>query len=267
MGNTTQPTILDNNTCVYCGTKLDSKTKTKEHVIARKFIPKGKLNNQWNLIANACIGCNECKGILEDDISAITMQYKSKDSSLTKEAQRKGKGSTNKLTGKKVLDSLGTSTSDYDIARIPYDIIGTAQCKVWRVYKLAKAHIIAFYYLTTYNKKINSGNILTDPFYYIIVSNRLNWGNSLNTIFASIVYDWNIIFNKDTAKGYFKTTIKKQPNINCHSWALEWNKNFRIIGFFGKPEKQLIGIFKKTYTNNLYSKGKILDKNDDIMFT
>jgi hypothetical protein len=39
-----------------------------------KFVPKGTLENQWNLILNACRNCNGRKADLENDISAITMQ-------------------------------------------------------------------------------------------------------------------------------------------------------------------------------------------------
>jgi hypothetical protein len=60
--------------CPYCGVALSKENSTKEHVLARKFVPKGTLNNQWNLILNACRCCNNSKSDLEDDISAITMQ-------------------------------------------------------------------------------------------------------------------------------------------------------------------------------------------------
>ena len=42
-------------------------------MIGRRFVPKGKLNNQWNLIVRVCIKCNNKKSDLEDDISAISM--------------------------------------------------------------------------------------------------------------------------------------------------------------------------------------------------
>ncbi len=35
------------------------------------------------------------------------------------------------------------------------------------------------------------------------------------------------------ADGFFKIAIRRHPTAECWSWALEWNKNYRIIGFFG----------------------------------
>ena len=48
-----KPILLDNITCVYCGNELTPQTVTKEHVVGRRFVPKGSLNQQWNLIVCA----------------------------------------------------------------------------------------------------------------------------------------------------------------------------------------------------------------------
>lgn len=61
--------------CPYRGAVLSDATRTKEHVIGRKFIPRGKLNGRWNLILNVRSACdNNTKSGLEDDISAISRQ-------------------------------------------------------------------------------------------------------------------------------------------------------------------------------------------------
>lgn len=70
----TKPVRLHNVVCPYCGATLASDSTTKEHVVGRKFVPKGPLENEWNLILNACRPCNNQKADLEHDISAITMQ-------------------------------------------------------------------------------------------------------------------------------------------------------------------------------------------------
>jgi hypothetical protein len=38
-----------------------------------------------------------------------------------------------------------------------------------------------------------------------------------------------------TADGFLKVAIRRKPNADCWSWALEWNENMRVIGFFGDP--------------------------------
>lgn len=38
------------------------------------------------------------------------------------------------------------------------------------------------------------------------------------------------------ADGYFKAAIRRHPDAVCWSWALEWNENVRLIGFFGERD-------------------------------
>src|SRR5689334_12269149 len=64
---------LNNITCPYCGIDLVQQNAIKEHVVGRRFVPKGKLAHSWNLILQACRQCNEKKSDLEDDISAISL--------------------------------------------------------------------------------------------------------------------------------------------------------------------------------------------------
>lgn len=61
--------------CAYCGAAFSRPSDGEaEHVIGRRFVPKGTLAAQWNLIVRACGPCNDHKADLENDISAITMQ-------------------------------------------------------------------------------------------------------------------------------------------------------------------------------------------------
>lgn len=60
-----------------------------------------------------------------------------------------------------------------------------------------------------------------------------DWGNSLHKAFMRAVVKWEPRWVGNTADGYFKSIIRKHPSAECWSWALEWNKNFRVIGFFG----------------------------------
>src|ERR1700724_1650675 len=102
------PVRLNNRSCPYCGQELSAEISTDDHVIGRRFVPKGSLNNSWNLILKACAECNNLKSDLEDDISAITMQPdcfgRSPDTSVQQEALRKGK-SRSRRTGRPVSAS------------------------------------------------------------------------------------------------------------------------------------------------------------------
>lgn len=103
--------VLDNITCPYCGIELDESNNTKEHVVGRRFVPKGSLNGDWNLIVRACQKCNSNKSFLENDISAITLSGKlwfgteDSDENTKQEAQRKAKNSISNKTRKPVIHS------------------------------------------------------------------------------------------------------------------------------------------------------------------
>ncbi len=51
------------------------------------------------------------------------------------------------------------------------------------------------------------------------------------------VVEWPPILQLVTAKGFFKFIIRGRPNATCCSWALEWNKNHRIVGFWGEEKE------------------------------
>jgi len=48
------------------------------------------------------------------------------------------------------------------------------------------------------------------------------------------VHDWKTRVICSAAHGFYRITIKRHPTEVCWSWALEWNKNYRIIGLFGE---------------------------------
>jgi hypothetical protein len=62
---------LRNYNYIYCCRLLTKATHTREHVIGRNFVPRRTLD--INLIAWACVQCNNDKSDLEDDISLISM--------------------------------------------------------------------------------------------------------------------------------------------------------------------------------------------------
>jgi hypothetical protein len=130
---TNSPIVLENLTCTYCGTSFARVGYTKEHVIGRRFVPKGKLNKHWNLIVRACESCNTRKSDLEDDLSSIFMQP----------------------------------------------------------------------------------------------------DNPEMRAFLRSVTDWEPRLFVVTADSYFKLALRRHPSVECWSWALEWNRHHRLVGFFG----------------------------------
>ncbi len=163
---------LKNKTCIYCGTSQVADSTTWEHVIGRRFVPKGTLNGRWNLIAQCCSPCNGKKADLENDISAILLQangfgeWPIDDPQLTQEAIRKGK-SKHRSTGQSVKDSRSKLSVPIEMdarSRLTFGLVGPPQLDSARAAQLAWYHVTAFTYLTTFDTKTSKGRFPSGAF-------------------------------------------------------------------------------------------------------
>lgn len=93
--------------------------------------------------------------------------------------------------------------------------------------------MMAFFYFITFNEKTKQGGFWTDGFYPLSEAHHGDWGNSLHKAFMKAVAGWEARWLGITADGFFKSIIRKHPNTACWSWAVEWNENYRVVGFFG----------------------------------
>lgn len=61
----------------------------------------------------------------------------------------------------------------------------------------------------------------------------------------------------EAADGFYEVAIRKHPTADCWSWALEWNHNLRIVGFFGDMEaaRQIVSTFSPIETQALPCEG------------
>ena len=277
--------ILKNITCPYCGDILRDDDNTKEHVIGRRFIPKGKLDGCWNLIVRACEKCNSDKSHLENDISAITLAGKlwfSSDGSEEKvraEAQRKSK-SVSKKTGKSVLHSQEELNFEGPFpsgVTIKCSMVGPPQIEGDRLYELARLQMMAFFYFITFNCETNKGGFWPVGFHPLSVVHYEDWGNSLQKAFMSAVANWEPRLIGNTADGYFRSIIRRHPSAECWSWAVEWNKNYRVVGFFGsrRSAEEIVKSFQPPEMTNLVNVDNLhlryrsevkLAEEDDLLF-
>lgn len=239
------PTLLENITCVYCGKTLRDGEITKEHVIGRRFVPKGKLNGQWNLIVRACRDCNKTKSDFEDDLSAISMQsdawgrHAQPDQILANEAKRKAEKSTCRVTGKRIKDSAAKFRIKAQVSpnfNMTLDMSAPPQAYPLRVYQLSRLQLMAFFYFITYDNDRKKGGFWPGFFFPFLVAPRSDWGNSVHKGFMNAVRNWDPKFLIVTADGFFKATIRRLSTSICWSWAIEWNHQYRIVGFFGERE-------------------------------
>jgi hypothetical protein len=224
---------------------LTKESGRKEHVVGRRFVPKGSLAGQWNLIIKACADCNLAKSNLEDDISAITLtrrawfQSQAYDEPVLLETQRKAENSISRKTRKPVKNSeeqLNLEIPFGSGGMFKFGLISPPQIESTRVYELAEAQLVAFFYCLTFNEETQKGGWWPGGFYPVTESHCRDWGNSIQRSFMHAVASWEPICIGNTANDFFKVIIRKHPQDACYSWALEWNNSHRVVGFFGDRE-------------------------------
>lgn len=158
-----------------------------------------------------------------------------------KEAKRKGKKCISRLTGKPVKESYVNLKIKVPFApgvEFSFDLTSPPQMLSDRIFDLALFQIRAFFYFVTYNKETRRGGFWPGSFFPILESLPTDWGNPLHRAFMDAVVTWEPRFFGISADEFFKVIIRRHPKPEtlCWSWALEWNRKYRVIGFFGEQE-------------------------------
>lgn len=235
--------VLRNVSCVYCGRQFDVELpSTKEHVIARRFVPRGCFDGQWNLILNACSQCNGDKADLENDISAITMMpdaggnYAINDERLRAEAARKAPKARSRRTRKVVAESHERLEvkGAFGPATFTFNFVAPAQIEEERLFRLAHYHFRGFFYWITYQEETHRGGFVRGGFFPVVAARRADWGSPRLRWFMDLVRKWDVRVHAIGADGFFKLLIRRHPEgLPVWSWAIEWNHAMRIVGFAG----------------------------------
>jgi hypothetical protein len=193
-----RPVVLRNRTCGYCGRNLltNDVAWNKEHVIGRGFVPKGSLENQWNVIFRTCLSCNGRKSDLEDDISAITMQpdgfghfHQFDHPLLVDEALRKGTESVSRITGRRVGSSQEHFTHRFKGGPMTLEVsyVSPPQIDEHRIAELAHFHVTGFLYWLLYNKQKQVGGFIDARFYFLSSAPQSDWGNKVHRAFMHLL--------------------------------------------------------------------------------
>jgi hypothetical protein len=261
-------------------------SSNKDHVIGQKFVPTGALNGCWNLLVRSCRKCNSEKSYLENDISAITLNClhrfgtPEQASEIRDETARKVTGSVSRMTHRPVAESeqeLSASGMLAPGAEISFGMVAPPQIDGGRVFQLARLHLMAFFYLITYDRAAQRGRFWPGSCAPINYAHLRDWGNQQQRWFMSVVSGWDDRCVCITANGFFKVAIRRNPNAECWAWALEWNKSYRVIGFFGalEPIKEfartlppLVGRPIGSDSESIWTMREEvpLDDQDDILF-
>lgn len=241
-----QPQVLKNSQCVYCGCTFGKETKfNTDHVIGKNVVPWNSFAaNDWNLFVRSCLACNNRKSALENEISAITLQsgigQKHADAELEEAARRKARKAPSTATGKLVKDSVGSETIAGNLfpeASISFGFVVPVQLSPTSVSHLAWAHVTAFFYAITYNERTRRSGWPPGPLTWMHFGPSSDWGSLLFASFADRTKLWLPRVLGNAAKGYFRIVMKrKDEQTLLWSFALEWNKSYRVIGFFGDKD-------------------------------
>lgn len=189
---------LKNRTCAYCGAQFcKTLMHTDEHVIGRKFVPKGSLAGMWNLVVFACKKCNDEKCDLENDISVISMLPDSQispdkiDPLVATEVRRKAPGSISRRTGKPVMDSTESVQlkGQFGVASITLNFVCPPQIDHARICELARFHVQAFFYQISFDTQTRTGRFLFGDFHLWSVAPYSDWGNSKMSWFTAQMPD------------------------------------------------------------------------------
>ena len=263
-----QPTVLDNGTCPYCAAVFgDECPGTKEHVVGRRFVPKGKMAEAWNLIFQACEKCNGLKADLENDISVISMHVdptgiEPADAALMRaEIDRRATKTLSRNTRKPVSEgekplvlkgAFGPATMTFTLNMPP-------QVTEKRLFDLACFQMLGFFYFLTYRPLDRRGNWWGDGFHPLLAVRRSDWGNPVIRWFEEITKHRREILHVQTAAGFYKAWIREMNDKpNLWAWAIEWNQGLRLVGFFGdEAEAITLGQSRPTIkTKTIHNDGK-----------
>jgi len=232
-------TRLQNKNCPYCGRDLEETGSTKEHVVGRRFVPRGTLNQQWNLILHACGDCNRLKATLEDELSALSMYPslvgpRDPDGAIAvRDMGRKTRGSTGRRADRDV-QRFGIGGQMGPGISVRFGLVAPPSPPPDHIRVLARFQMAGFFYWITYDGTRQTGGFWVGDFKMANWTGRTDWGNPVQNAFAKSVSVWQPRLVVETAEGFFKGTIRRDPSAACWGWAVEWNKNYRAIGFFGE---------------------------------
>ena len=115
-----------------------------------------------------------------------------------------------------------------------FSYVGPPNADENRIAELARFQVVGLLYWLTYDEDRHMGGFVEGDFYPLRSALRSDWGNALHRGFMQRVATWENKLVGHTAGGYFQVAIRKMKDMPCWSWALEWNRNIRAIGFLGE---------------------------------
>jgi hypothetical protein len=245
-----------NQYCFYCGIYVGPGSEipsNKEHLIGRKFPPKGSFaRDGFNFIFRACAKCNGRKSAAERHVSTATLfmsPARSLDGSVDEVAMHKA--SCDYHPDKKgILMKDAGDEHVFDFWQFgilgQFTVMNPPQLNPEAVRLLACNHVQGLYTLlssgvpsTGWEAKILPSDCVL-CFYYF---GYRDWGNPHLREIGRRVARWSCLGAVDAADGYFRLIFRAHEDAESLFWALEWNKSLRIIGAICSPSAEP-GLFR-----------------------
>jgi hypothetical protein len=242
---------MNNLECPYCGKRFVPPLEVNtDHVVARRFVPKGFLDNAWNVKLRACKVCNGRKSKLEDVVSAASLHMPmpswtdpDDDNIRRQEVDRRTTGAVGKGTERRKFLRKDRQPEKFRIEstspnlNVSFDLTGPPGITLEALGELARMQVAGFVYFVTWDPATRLGRFVPGEFHVVESAGVNDWGNARQVAFMKHVGGWSTLLLADTAKGWFKVALRCDAPDGPLSWAFEWNKNYRAIGFAGESEK------------------------------
>ncbi|MBY0566541.1 MAG: hypothetical protein K2P70_04485 [Hyphomonadaceae bacterium] len=197
------------------------------------------------------------------------------------EVERKAARAISRRTGKPVAhgEEPLEIKGQWGPASIGFKFDMPPQAAEERIFELARMQVAAFFYWITFDTPSSKGGFMPGDFAPLNETRKPDWGNPQSLWFMQTTASWDWRIHAIGADGFFKLAMKKKSETeHIWSWALEWNHNLRVCGFFGDPTlidalAQGIPTLEMTAAQRSpkrvlrYRKEVSLEASDDTMFT
>lgn len=243
-----------NQHCLYCGEFVgaDSSIESdEEHLIARRFVPKGLMENTFNFSFRACKPCNGRKADIERHVSSVTLLSSpavALNEKARRSAERKAVQDFHPETRVRMGDAIERQTVEFKLggASLKFGFTGPSPAAKNFIPELASYHIQALFSLLTM-----PGNHLTDEIRILPLDQfqvfdsypHADWGNPQLVEITQRAATWPCWRTIETGDGHFRACLRRSENSGWF-WALEWNKSLRIVGGINHPGEKC-PIFEK----------------------
>lgn len=229
-----------NQHCLYCGAFVGSGSATasnEEHLIGRRFVPKGTMENAFNFSFRCCLFCNGRKAEIERHISSFSL-LRSPSLATNEIARRsaatKASNDFHPETKVRMGDAIEKQTLEFKFggATFTFGLTGQTPAATNYIPELAAYHIQGLFSLLTACGPPPDHQIRLLPIDQIQVQGfhpHSDWGNPQLVEIIRRTASLPLCASLHSGQDHFRACLRRSENDGWF-WALEWNKSLRVVG-------------------------------------